>query len=145
VDVSLRDYPAEQLPAPPPGIKLTATCFRVDGLTGLLAKEATLAVRYTPADLAEADGNAARLRLARWDEANAAWRVLKTAVDEGTMALSASSNQMSIWAVVVAAPGAAGAGWVTPAAIAAGAAVLALAGAVFLSGRRRRKPAKRGT
>jgi hypothetical protein len=143
VDVSLRDYPAEQLPAPPPGVKLTATCFRVDGLTGLLAKEATVAVKYTPADLAEADGDAARLKLARWDEANAPWAVLKTRVDVGTMTLSASSNQMSIWAVVVAAPAAAGAGRLGPAAIGTGVVVLALAG-VFLSGRtrRRRKPAK---
>ncbi len=138
VDVSLRDYPAEQLPGPPPGIKLTTTCFRVDGLTGLLAREATVAVKYTSADLAEAGGNAARLRLARWDEANTRWTVLKTRVDEGTMMLSASSNQMSIWAVVVAAPSAAGAGWVTGMVIAAGVIVLAAVG-VFLAGRRRRR------
>ena len=82
VNVTLRDYPAEQLPNPPAGIILTANCFRVDGLTGLLAKEATVTVKYTADDLAKADGDASRLRLARWDEATSQWTVLKTKVDK---------------------------------------------------------------
>ena len=143
VNVSLWNYSAEQLPSPPPDMNLTTTCFRVDGLTGLLAKEATVTVKYSADDLGKAGGDASRLRLARWDEGNNQWTVLKTKVDEGTMMLSASSNQMSIWAVVVGSPAAAGASWVTPAAIAAGVIVLALLVLLWARGRRRRgKPAK---
>ena len=138
VNVSLWNYAAEQLPSPPPDMNLTTTCFRVDGLTGLLAKEATVTVRYSADDLGKAGGDASRLRLARWDEGNSQWTVLKTKVDEGTMMLSASSNQMSIWAVVVGSPAAAGASWVTPVAIAAGVIVLALLVLLWARGRRRR-------
>jgi len=138
VNVSLWNYAAEQLPSPPPDMNLTTTCFRVDGLTGLLAKEATVTVKYSADDLGKAGGDASRLRLARWDEGNNQWTVLKTKVDEGTMMLSASSNQMSIWAVVVGSPAAAGASWVTPVAIAAGVIVLALLVLLWARGRRRR-------
>jgi hypothetical protein len=138
VNVSLWNYPAEQLPSPPPDMNLTTTCFRVDGLTGLLAKEATVTVRYSADDLGKAGGDTSRLRLARWDEGNSQWTVLKTRVDTGAMTLSASSNQMSIWAVVVGSPAAAGASWVTPVAAAAGVIVLALLVLLLLRGRRRR-------
>jgi hypothetical protein len=107
VDVSLRDYPAEQLPSPPPGITLTSNCFRMDGITGLLAKEMTVTVCYSAEDLKMNQyGNitsvdASKLKLARWDEAYSQWTVLKTKVDKGAMTLTASSNQGRIWAVVV--------------------------------------------
>jgi hypothetical protein len=132
VDVSLRDYPAEQLPSPPPEITLTSNCFRVDGVTGLLAKEATVTACYGVDDLAKADGHASRLRLAFWDEANSQWTVLKTEVDEGAMTLTASSNQGRIWAVVV--DSAAGTkasraipGWAIPVGIVVGVVVISIA------------------
>ena len=104
VEISLRSYPLEQVPAPPPDFKLATTCFRIDGLTGLLAKEAILTVKYSPADLERAGGEASQLRLARWDETQNQWSVLKTKVDKEAMTLTTTTNQFSIWAVMVAPP-----------------------------------------
>jgi hypothetical protein len=104
VEVSLRSYPLEQIPAAPPDFNLATTCFRIDGLTGLLAKEATVTVEYTAADLDKAGGDASKLRLARWDEAQSQWSVLKTKVDKEAMTLTTNTNQLSIWAVMVAPP-----------------------------------------
>jgi len=139
VDISLRYYPVGQLPALPEGISLGTTCFRVDGLTGLLAKEATVTVKYSADDLDKAGGDASRLRLARWDEGNNQWTLLKTTVEAGSMTLSASSNQMSIWAVVVGAPASPGASWVAPVAIAAGVIVLALLVLLLARARKRQR------
>lgn len=137
VEVSLKNYSADQLPALPSGIAPASTCFQVEGLTGLLAKEATVTVKYSAADLNQAGGDASKLKLARWDQGATPWTLLKTNVDAGTMTLSAASNQMSTWAVVVdLSP--AGAGWEIPAAIAAGVVVVAVA-AIFLVVPRRGK------
>jgi len=103
-EVSVQIYSPGQLPEPPSGFEFGATFFRVDGLSGLLAKEATLTFKYSTADLAQADGNASRLALARWDEANSEWTVLKTEVNEEAMTLTTTTNQLSIWAVMVSAP-----------------------------------------
>lgn len=137
VTVSISSYSVEQLPTPPAGTTLTGTCFQVDGLTGLLAKEATVSVKYSAADLDKAGGDASRLRLARWDEGVNQWTVLKTNVDEGAMTLSATSNQMSIWAVVVAAPTPAEVNWVTPVATAVAIIVVAIVAILFVTRRRR--------
>lgn len=104
VEISLRSYPLAQLAAPPPGYSLSAIAFRVDGLPGLLAKEAIVTVEYTAADLDKAEGEAARLKLARWDEAEGQWIVLKTNLDREAMIISATTNQLGIWAVMVAPP-----------------------------------------
>ena len=104
VEVSVQSYPSEQLPQPPSGFKLGATCFRVDGLPGLLAKEATLTIKYSTVDLAQAQGSASQLTLARWDEAQSKWSVLKTKADKEAMTLTTKTNQLSIWAVMVGAP-----------------------------------------
>lgn len=124
VGISLRNYPLEQVPAPPPDFGLATTCFRIDGLTGLLAKEATVTVKYTAADLDKAAADASRLRLARWDEGNSRWSVLKTGVDKGAMTLTTSTNQLSTWAVMVAPP--AGLNWVVIAGAVAGVIIIAL-------------------
>jgi len=134
VEISLRNYPVEQIPSPPPDFELATTCFRVDGLTGLLAKEATVTVKYTPADLERAGGDASRLRLARWDEAQSQWSVLKTKVDKEAMTLSTTTNQLSIWAVMVAPP--TKVNWVLIGAIVAGVVIVALL-VYFLAIRRR--------
>jgi hypothetical protein len=106
--ISIDSYPPEQLREPPQGYTLASTCFRVDGLTGLLAKEAVVTVKYSEADLDKAGGDASRLALARWDESAGQWTPLKTSLDENAMTLSASTNQFSIWAVLVGAPASAG-------------------------------------
>jgi len=104
VEISLRSYPLDQLAPPPSGYSLAATAFRVDGLPGLLAKEATVTVKYLPADLERAEGEAARLKLARWDMADGRWTVLATKLDREPMTISADTNQLSIWAVMVGPP-----------------------------------------
>jgi hypothetical protein len=102
VDISLRGCPADQLAPAPPGYRLAATAFRVDGLPGLLAKQATVTVRYLPADLDIAEGEAARLKLARWSEAEGRWTVLKTRLDQEAVTIGTTTNQLSLWAVMVA-------------------------------------------
>jgi hypothetical protein len=102
--LSLQSFPPEQLPAPPAGSKLGTTCFRVDGLNGLLTKEAKISVRYSSADLERAEGDASRLQLARWDEASNSWMVFKTIVDEDAMTLTTTTNQFSLWAVIIGSP-----------------------------------------
>ncbi len=134
VEVSLISYPAEQLPGPPANFNLATTCFRIDGLTGLLLKEATVTVKYTPADLEKAEGDASRLTLARWDEANNQWSVLKTKVDKEANTLSTKTNQLSIWAVMVAPP--AGVNWPLIGGIIGGVIVVGLG--VFFWVRKRR-------
>jgi hypothetical protein len=104
VDISLRDYPLDQLPPLPSGYGLAATAFRVDGLPGLLAKEATVTVKYLSADLESAGGDASRLKLARWDIADDRWTVLKTDLDRKAMTISADTNQLSIWTIMVGPP-----------------------------------------
>ena len=103
-DISVRYYPLEQIPAPPSGYRMATTCFRIDGLTGLLAKEATVTVKYSDADLDKAEEDASRLRLARWDEAGSRWTILDTKLDKGNMTLSTKTDRFSIWAVMVGSP-----------------------------------------
>lgn len=134
VEISLRSYPLEEVPAPPPGYNLATTSFRVDDLPGLLAKEATVTVKYAAADLDKAEGDASRLRLARWDEADSQWTVLKTKLDREAMTISTTTNQLSIWAVMVAPP--AMVNWALISGAAAGVIVLALL-VYFLAVRRR--------
>lgn len=102
--ISIHPYPPDQLPAAPKNYQLAGSCFRVDGLTGLLVKEATVKVQYTADDLEKAGGNAARLKLARWDEGDNQWSILKTSVDKSNMILTASTNRFYIWAIIVAPP-----------------------------------------
>ena len=104
VVVALQNYPLAQLPPLPTNYTATTACFRVDGLTGLLAQNATVTVRYTGADLDKAEGDAGRLKLARWDEDTGQWSVLKTKVDKSTMTLTVQTNRFSIWAIMILPP-----------------------------------------
>jgi hypothetical protein len=99
-----------QVPPLPAGIAPASTCFQVTGLTGLLAKNAIVKVKYSAADLAAAGGDASKLKLERWDGGNS-FSVLKTTVDKGAMTLTANSNQMSVWAVVVGTSTSSGISW----------------------------------
>jgi len=110
VAVSLRNYPVEQIPPPPKGFEMASTVFRIDGLSGILDKGAAVTVKYTQADLNKAGGDASRLRLARWDEAQNRWQFLPTQVDTLATSLSTDSKQLSIWAIMVA-PHSGGINW----------------------------------
>jgi hypothetical protein len=102
--ISILNYPSEQLKMPPQGYILANTCFKVEGLTGLLAKKAVVNVKYSAADLDKAEGDASTLVLARWDESTGQWTILDTSLDKSSMTLSASTNQFGIWAVMVGKP-----------------------------------------
>jgi hypothetical protein len=101
VQIALQNYLIDQIPPLPSGITTASTCFQVNGLTGLLAKNATVTVKYSLADLDKAGSNASKLQLARWDDGVSQWTILKTTVNTTANTLTATSNQMSIWAVVV--------------------------------------------
>lgn len=134
VEVSLKSYPLEQLPSPPANFELATTGFRIDGLSGLLAKEATITVKYSQADLERAEADASRLKLARWDEGNNQWSVLKTKVDKEAMTLTTNTTQLSIWAIIVAPP--TELHWVVIGGIVGGVIIIALL-VFFLAVRRR--------
>lgn len=99
VDISLNNIAADQLPVAPTGFTMTGSSFQVNGLTGLLAKDATVTLKYTADDLIKAGGKASSLKLMRWDVGTNQWIVLKTKVDTKAMTLTATSKQMGIWAV----------------------------------------------
>jgi hypothetical protein len=99
--LSFKSYPIDQLPAPPVGYAPGSTAFEITGLTGLLVKPAVMKVRYSSADLDQANGDPSRLVLARWDEAGTQWTILKTSLDSATQTLSTETNQFSIWAVLI--------------------------------------------
>jgi hypothetical protein len=90
----------DALPAPPSGSKAGTTAITVDGLTGLLAKPATIVVRYNPADLHAAGGDATTLSLARWDRADVKWILIPTTVDSVAMTLTATTDRFGIMAVM---------------------------------------------
>jgi hypothetical protein len=135
VEISLRSYPLDQLPPLPSGYSLAATAFRVDGLPGLLAKDATVTVKYLSADLESAGSDATRLKLARWDTADSQWTVLETSLDREATTISAETNQLGIWAVMVGPP--VGVNWLLIGGVAGGVIVIGLL-VYFLAVRRRR-------
>ena len=101
--VSLQGCPPEQLPAALTDYKIAAG-FKVDGLNGLLVKAAKVSVKYSSSDLDKTGGDASKLSLVRWDEADGRWTVLNTQVDQGERLLTASTNQLGVLAVAAGPP-----------------------------------------
>jgi len=144
VDISLNNITAAQLPVAPDGYGFTGTYFQVNGLTGLLAKNATITVQYTPDDLSKAGGKASSLVLTRWDPGTNKWIVLKTKVNPKTMTLSAASKQLGIMAVASSLLPSSGIKWIIIGPIVAVVIIVAIIGIFFLTRRKRQaKPAKR--
>jgi hypothetical protein len=144
VDISLNNYAAAQLPVAPTGFTFTGSCFQVNGLTGLLAKDATIIVKYTSDDLSKANGKAASLVLMRWDAGTNQWVTPRTKVDTKAMTLSASSNLMGIWAVAVgSATSSSGVNWIMIGIIAVVIVVISIVVVLLMARRKlKRKPAK---
>jgi hypothetical protein len=94
------------LPDIPAGAEAGTTTFSVDGLSGFLAKDAVVTVKYSKSDLDAADGDASKLVLGRYDRGEARWTVLPTTVDKDAMSLSTSTNRFSTWVVMAAPAGA---------------------------------------
>ncbi len=101
VVVTLKPYSKDKLSQAPAGAKLGSTCFEITGLAGLLSKDATVRVKYSTDDLAAAGGDASQLKLSYWDAAQGKWAILPTQVDAGSTTLTATTNHLSVWAVMV--------------------------------------------
>ncbi|MGA9086128.1 MAG: hypothetical protein WB284_05380 [Methanoregula sp.] len=99
--VTLQPYSLDSLPSAPAGAKFGATCFEVTGLSGLLSKDATVRVTYSADDFAAAGGDASQLKLSYYDAAQNAWVILSTQVDSSSTTLTATTNHLSVWAVMV--------------------------------------------
>ena len=99
--VTLKPYAKDKLQAAPADAKLGTTCFEITGLSGLLSKDATVQVTYSADDLAAAGGDTSQLKLSYYDAAKNAWVILPTQVDTGSRKLTATTNHMGVWAVMV--------------------------------------------
>ena len=64
------------LPELPTGVTAGRTAFTIDGVSGLLTKDATVVVKYSKADLDAAKGDASKLVLARYDRSDGRWTLL---------------------------------------------------------------------
>ncbi len=99
--VTLKPYSKDKLSSAPTGAKFGATSFEVTGLSGLLSKDATVRVTYSADDLAVAGGDTSKLKLSYFDAAQNSWVILPTQVDAGSTTLTATTNHLSVWAVMV--------------------------------------------
>ena len=144
VDISLNTITAAQLPVAPDGYGFTGIYFQINGLTGLLAKNATVTVQYTPDDLSKAGGKASSLVLTRWDPGTNKWVVLRTKANNTAMTLSANSKQLGIMAVAASlVPPSSGINWIIIGPIVAVVIIVAIVGILLITRRKRVKPAKR--
>jgi P pilus assembly chaperone PapD len=143
VNLALNNIAAAQVPVAPAGLTLTGNYFDVEGLTGLLAKNATVSVKYTASDLSKASGKANQLVLLRWDAGTNKWVILGTKVNTFLMTLSASSNQMGIWAVAVSTVKTSGINWTLIGIPIAVLIILAIVGILLITrSKRKGKPVK---
>jgi hypothetical protein len=101
VDVTLKPLAKDLAPAPSPGMSPASTFFNVGGINGLLAKDATLIVKYTSADLEAASSDVSKLVLARYDDSDNKWTILPTTLDKSALTLSTTTNRFGTWGVMV--------------------------------------------
>jgi hypothetical protein len=99
--ITVSPVSSAQLPNAPSGAKLGVTGLLIEGLSGLLSKDATITLKYNADDLAIASGDASKLSLARYDKTVNAWTLMPTTVNQTARTLTTTTNRMSIWAVMV--------------------------------------------
>jgi hypothetical protein len=104
-DVSIKPLAKDQAPAPSTGMAPASTFFIVGGINGLLAKDATLIVKYSSADLEAARSDVSKLVLGRYDDADNKWTILPTTLDKSALTLSTVSNRFGTWGVMVSSVG----------------------------------------
>jgi hypothetical protein len=104
-DVSLKPVAKDQVPAPSPGMSPASTFFNIGGINGLLAKDATLIVKYTSADLEAAGSDVSKLVLARYDDSDNKWTILPTTLDKSALTLSTATNRLGNLGVMVSSGG----------------------------------------
>jgi hypothetical protein len=104
VVVVLKPYSRDNLHPAPEGTRLGTTCFEITGLSGLLSKNATVRVTYSANDLSLAGGDASQLKLSYWDTAQGTWVILPTQLTSKDMKLTATTNHLSVWAILIQSP-----------------------------------------
>ncbi|MCJ7470374.1 hypothetical protein MUO74_07765 [Candidatus Bathyarchaeota archaeon] len=104
VVVVLKPYSRDNLHPAPEGTWLGTTCFEITGLSGLLSKNATVRVTYSANDLSVAGGDASQLKLSYWDTAQGTWVILPTQLTSKDMKLTATTNHLSVWAILIQSP-----------------------------------------
>jgi hypothetical protein len=104
-DVSLKPLAKDQAPDPSPGMARASTFFTVEGINGLLAKDATLIVKYTSADLEAAGSDVSKLVLARYDDSDNKWTILPSTLDKSSLTLSTATNRFGTWGIMVSSGG----------------------------------------
>jgi hypothetical protein len=87
----------------PEDFTLGETCFSITAEAELL-RSIDVCVRYTDADVAAADGDPGKLKLAVYDETEGEWDVLSTDIDERTQFACARVKHLSDFAIL-AGPG----------------------------------------
>jgi hypothetical protein len=105
VNVTLKPFSNDKLPPAPQGARLGGTSFRIDGLTGLLSKDATVLVKYTSADLEATGSDVSKLTLARFDDLDNKWTILPTTLDKSTLTLSSATNRFGVMVVMASSVG----------------------------------------
>jgi hypothetical protein len=104
-DVTLKPLAKDQAPAPSLGMSPASTFFTVGGINGLLAKDATLIVKYTSVDLEAAGSDVSKLVLARYDDSDNKWTILPTTLDKSALTLTTTTNRFGTWGVMVSSGG----------------------------------------
>lgn len=132
--------------AAPQGFSVASTCFSISATVdgepvSDLAADMSIEVRYRPADLAAAGGDASSLRLAYYDGGAGGWQVLPTGVDAAAWTLTATTAHLSDWAVLGRAPSGGMTWW--PFVVIALAVVAVIVVVVLVARRRRRPPPRR--
>jgi hypothetical protein len=103
--VTLKPVAKDQAPAASAGMSPASTFFSVTGINGLLAKDATLIVKYTSADLEAAGSDVSKLVLARYDDSDNKWTILPTTLNKSTLTLSTATNRFGTWGIMVSSGG----------------------------------------
>ena len=101
VVVTLSPYAIDKLSPAPSSARLGATSFAINGLSGLLNKAATVKVIYSADDLSAAGGDASKLKLSYFDPSQGAWVIMPTQVNKQDTTLTATTNQLGIFVVMV--------------------------------------------
>jgi hypothetical protein len=98
--ITMRPVPIDQVPTPPSNSKLGDSIFSLEGLSGLLSKEAAITIKYSPKDLEVTGSTPEQLVIARYDNLENKWIFMPTALDTAAGTLTTTTNRLSIWAVM---------------------------------------------
>jgi hypothetical protein len=98
--VTLKPVALENVLASPEKATMGSTVFSVDGLSGLLTKDATMTVKYSQEDINAAGMDPSKLIFARFDRGTNTWSLMRPTLDRNAGTISINTNRFSIWAVM---------------------------------------------